>query len=290
MKHYQWQGYTCTYDRIAPSGEPSGPSLLLIHPIGVGLSRWFWERFITAWYATGQGNVIYNPDLLGCGDGDLPRIAYHPEDWGRQLQYFVSEVIKEPVVIVAQGALFPVALSCANLFPDRVKAIALSGPPAWRLMTTPTRPSQQNLAWNLFDTPLGVAFYQYARSRKFLASFSKRQLFGNPADIDDNWLDRLQEHSKKAATRHAVFAFLSGFWRQNYQEAIASLHCPTLVIFGKQASSVTKGYVESAEQRLTAYLKYLPYGQGCQISGRNVLPYEATDEFVNVVREFVNAL
>ncbi len=291
MNHYQWQGYRCAYDRLEPpKGEASGTPLLLIHPIGVGLSRWFWERFMTAWYDSGQRNVIYNPDLLGCGDSDLPKVAYHPEDWGRQLQHFVNDVIQEPVIIVSQGALFPVALSCVDLCPDSVKAIALSGPPAWRLMTTPTRPQQQRLAWNLFDTPLGAAFYQYARSRKFLTSFSERQLFGNPADIDTHWLDRLQANSKKSATRHAVFSFLSGFWRQNYQDAIASLPCPTLIVFGEQASSVTKGYVESAEQRLAAYLDQIPNAQGCQISGRNVLPYESTDEFVQALQPFVAGL
>lgn len=291
MKHYEWQGYKCAYDRIEPStGEPSGPPLLLIHPIGVGLSRWFWERFINAWHESGQRNVIYNPDLLGCGESDLPRVTYRPDDWGRQLQQFVTEVIQEPVVLVSQGALFPVALSCAGLFPAQVKAIALSGPPAWRLMTNPTQPQQQNVAWNLFDTPLGTAFYQYARRRKFLESFSKRQLFGNPADIDDNWLNHLQQDSAKAATRHAVFAFLAGFWRQDYQRAIESLPCPTLAIFGEKASSVTKGYSESAEQRLAEYLEHLPHGEGCLIPGRNVLPYESTQAFVKVVRPFVNAL
>lgn len=294
MKLYQWQGYTCAYDRIAPpvgaDKESGSPPLLLIHPIGVGLSRWFWTRFIQAWHDSGQLNTIYNPDLLGCGESELPRIAYYPEDWGRQLQQFVSDVIQEPVIVVAQGALCPVALSCAALFPEQVRAIALSGPPAWRLMTNPTDPAQQKLAWNLFNTPLGSAFYQYARRRQFLASFSERQLFGDPAEIDEHWLDQLQAQSQKAATRHAVFAFLAGFWRQNYQGAIAAVPCPTLVVFGEQASSITKGYVESAEQRLGAYLEHLPHAEGCQIPGRNVLPYESTTEFVQVLGRFVNAL
>lgn len=290
MKLYKWQGYTCAYDRIDPPDEPSGPPLLLIHPIGVGLSRWFWERFIQAWHASGQRNVIYNPDLLGCGESDLPRIAYYPDDWGRQLQQLVTEVIQEPVVLVSQGALFPVALSCARLFPAQVKAIALSGPPAWRLMTEPTSAQQQKIAWNLFDTPLGVALYQYVRRRQFLASFSERQLFGDPADIDDNWLDQLQADAANAATRHAVFAFLAGFWRQDYQGAIESLPCPTLVVFGEQASSITKDYEESAEQRLKQYLEHLPHGEGRVIPGRNVLPYESTEAFVQAVQPFVNGL
>lgn len=291
MKLYKWQNYCCAYEHhTPPSGPVSGPPLLLIHPIGVGLGRWFWQRFTTAWYAAGYTSAIYNPDLLGCGDSDMPRVAYHPEDWGRQLHYLVQDRIQEPVVIVAQGALFPVALACAELFPDLIKGIALSGPPAWRLMTTPTTARVQRVAWNLFDTPLGVAFYGYARRRQFLASFSERQLFGRAADIDEDWLNQLQAGAQKLASRHAVFAFLSGFWRRDYSEAIAALPCPTLVIFGEGASSVTKGYVESADDRLAAYLKHLPQGQGCKISGRNVLPYEATQEFVGALGPFWSGL
>ncbi|MGB0560446.1 MAG: alpha/beta fold hydrolase [Spirulinaceae cyanobacterium] len=287
MKLYKWQTYCCAYDQHdPPTGEPSGPPLLLIHPIGVGLGRWFWHRFMGAWYTAGYRNRIYNPDLLGCGDSDLPRVAYHPEDWARQLQCLVQERIQEPVVIVAQGALFPVAIACAELFPEQIKGIALSGPPAWRLMTTPTSDRAQRIAWNLFDTPLGIAFYAYARSRGFLASFSERQLFGRAEDVDAQWLDALQAGAKQQASRHAVFSFLSGFWRQDYGAAIATLPCPTLVIFGEGASSVTKGYVETAEERLAAYLKHLSQGQGGIIPGRNVLPYESTDAFVERVGEF----
>lgn len=287
MKLYKWHGYCCTYDQhTPPQGETSGTPLLLIHPIGVGLARWFWQRFITQWYAVGHQNMIYNPDLLGCGDSDMPRIAYTPEDWGQQLEYFVTERVQEPVVIVAQGALFPVAIACAQRFPDKIKGITLSGPPAWRLMTTPTTARAQRIAWNLFDTPLGIAFYLYARSRKFLASFSERQLFGQASDIDEEWLTQLQTGATNLASRHAVFAFLSGFWRQNYADAIATLPCPTLVLFGEAASSVTKGYVEDAQSRLDTYLDQIPQSQGHIIPGRNVLPYESTSDFTAQIATF----
>ena len=69
---YEWQKYRCAYDVYQPTTatEDSIP-LLLIHPIGVGLSRVFWQRFCETWYKSGNTNPIYNPDLLGCGDGDL---------------------------------------------------------------------------------------------------------------------------------------------------------------------------------------------------------------------------
>jgi hypothetical protein len=41
---------------------------------------------------------------------------------------------------------------------------------------------------------------------------------------------------------------------------------------------------------MAQYLKHLPKGQGRQIAGRNVLPYESTAEFVAVVAEFVKQL
>ena len=57
---------------------------------------------------------------------------------------------------------------------------------------------------------------------------------------------------------------------------------------GDRASSISReGFCETPKQRLELYLKHLANGQGRQIPGRNVLPYESTAEFVCVVAEFV---
>ena len=40
--------------------------LLLIHPIGVGLSARFWDRFVACWQTTETPAVLLAPDLLGC--------------------------------------------------------------------------------------------------------------------------------------------------------------------------------------------------------------------------------
>jgi pimeloyl-ACP methyl ester carboxylesterase len=85
-----------------------------------------------------------------------------------------------------------------------------------------------------------------------------------------------------------VFSFLAGFWRQDYENAIASITQPTLVVVGEQATSISrKGLSETPQQRIAQYLKYLPQGRARQIPGRNVLPYESTGEFTTVVAEFV---
>lgn len=288
---YSWRGYRCAYE-VWSAGDANTTPLLLIHPIGVGLSRRFWDRFIQAWQTAEPNSLIYNPDLLGCGDSDMPPVAYMPDDWADQLWQFIQRVIQKPVIVVVQGALFPVALALSEKADANwIKGLVLSGPPAWSVMTQPAAVWQQRLSWNLFASPLGRGFYQYAKRRAFIRNFSIRQLFATAEDVDAEWLDRLSSDAQNTASRYAVFSFLAGFWRKDYTAAIAELPVPTLVVLGTTASSISRsGQSETPEQRMADYLKHLPHGQGVQIAGRNVLPYEATAAFVEAIRPFVQSV
>ena len=292
---YTWQGYRCAYELYVPARPTadSGIPLVLLHPIGVGLSRYFWHRFCHQWRKTGHNNPIYNPDLLGCGESEMPRAAYRPTDWAEQLHYFLQTIVKQPVILLVQGAELPVALALVQrqAKPNYIQGLVLSGPPAWSLITTGTPAWQNKLSWNILDSPVGSAFYRYARRRQFLRSFSERQLFAESSQIDAQWLDTLEDGAVNLDSRYAVFSFLAGFWRENYENAIASISQPTLVVVGEKASSISrKGKSETPEERITQYLKHLPRGQGRKISGRNVLPFESTDEFVEVAAEFAKAI
>ncbi len=290
---YTWNNLRCAYDVLTPINTTAeGISLLLIHPIGVGLSRHFWQRFCDEWYKQGNRNLIYNPDLLGCGESDMPHVAYTPIDWAAQLEYFIQTIVKKPVILVVQGALFPVAIELVKKQPDLIAGIILSGPPAWSVMTKPAPEWQQKLLWNLlFDSPSGNLFYRYARRKKFLEDFSIKQLFDSKEDVDDEWLDTLQEGAKNPATRYAVFSFLAGFWRKDYQKAIESIEQPTLAVFGETASSISQtGKKDTTEKRIADYNLHLSQGNAIKIPGRNVLPYESTVEFVEAITPFVNQL
>ncbi|MGF1515312.1 MAG: alpha/beta fold hydrolase, partial [Elainellaceae cyanobacterium] len=169
VQTYRWQGYRCSYETAAAgSNSKAEIALLLIHPVGVGLSRQFWRPFCRAWQAAGHSAPLYLPDLLGCGDSDMPAVAYTPEDWADQLLYFLTTVVQRPVVLVAQGALLPGALILAQKAESGlVRGLVLAGPPAWPVVTTQTPTWQNRLLWSLFDSPVGRLFYRYARRRKF---------------------------------------------------------------------------------------------------------------------------
>ena len=292
-QYYYWKDLKCAYS-VHASGNSVTPksAIALIHPIGVGLSKAFWQPFIDAWLAQNPDFIIYNPDLIGCGDCDMPSVAYYPIDWAEQLQYFLENVVKQPVLIIVQGASFPIAIklvpNVANA--DLIRGLVLTTPPAWRTMTESAKPATQKLLWNLlFDSPLGLGqlFYLYARRRQFLKSFSERQLFADADKVNARWLDSLEEGAKDLKSRYAVFSFLAGFWREDYAADIAKIEQPTLIVWGKQTSSISKeSYQESLKQRTDAYLKQLPQARVRTIEGRNVLPFESTSNFVEVVNEF----
>ncbi|NES21525.1 MAG: alpha/beta fold hydrolase [Symploca sp. SIO3E6] len=285
-KFYTWKDFRCAYEVYATN--QSHPPLLLIHPIGVGLSRLFWRRFGDAWLKTSQPNPIYNPDLLGCGANAQPRFAYYPEDWAQQLHYFIQEIVKTPVIVVCQGALLPVAITLTDIAPHLIKGLVLAGPPTWQLLSEDKTSFNQRLAWNLFDSPLGTYFYRYARRRQFLQSFSVKQLFAKAVDVDEQWLNTLQAGAKNLESRYAVFSFLSGFWRQDYSAMIAKINQPTFVVLGEQASSISRDVeIETPKQRLESYLKGFTNCQGTIIPGRNVLPYESTQDFVSVLSDIL---
>lgn len=285
---YTWQNYRCAYEVWSPDAG-TGIPLLLIHPIGVGLSRRFWDRFIQAWRSAGQTQTIYNVDLLGCGESDMPPVACRPEDWAAQLLGFLQTVVQQPVMVIAQGALSPVAIElCQQADSALIRAVVLSGPPAWAVMSKPATAWQQNLSWNLFNSLLGLGFYQYAKRRQFIQRFSARQLFDRPEQVDAEWLDRLSGDAQNQASRHAVFSFLAGFWRKDYRPAMANISQPTLIVLGKTASSISRsGKTETPQQRMADYLQQFPNATGVTITGRNVLPYESAREFVQAIHPFV---
>ncbi len=292
-QNYTWQGFNCTYTVSGLSNAVAPQSaVVLIHPVGVGLSKAFWQPFVAAWLKQSPDSVVYNPDLLGCGAGDMPAVAYSALDWANQLKCFIENIVKQPVTLIVQGASFSIAIELTKIIskPQIINGLVLAAPPAWSTMTKAPNPLVQKLLWNLlFNSPLGLGqlFYLYARRRKFLADFSRRQLFAGASSVSDRWLDTLVTGATDLKSRYAVFAFLAGFWRDDYALDIAAIAQPVLVVFGKKSSSISReGFTETLQDRQELYLEHLTQGQVTIIEGRNVLPVESTTQFVEKVYDF----
>ena len=106
------KGYVSSVLPAGPNASPDTPPLLLVPPIGVGITRTFFNRFMREWVEVGAPCEVHAPDLLGCGANwpRWPRKFYAPDDWAEQLDEYVRQNIARPVVVCTQGGLAPVAL------------------------------------------------------------------------------------------------------------------------------------------------------------------------------------
>ncbi|GCE65760.1 alpha/beta hydrolase [cyanobiont of Ornithocercus magnificus] len=277
----------------------STPPLLLIHPIGVGISGKFWDRFISKYREIDSDTVIIAPDLLGCGsqlniwqasnkqDDSVRKPLTHVE-WAKQLIEVMNARIKKPAILVAQGASLPIALEMIRSTPNDILGVVSFGPPAWKVMSEEMNTFTSHLLWRfLFASPLGRILYLWFRRRKFLKSFSIKELFANPNDVDDEWLSMLEKGSRNQSTRWAVFSFLAGSWRKDWRPILTSLKKPTLILIGRNATGISRsGRFDNVKEHMETYSKFMPQAETRMIDGRNVLPYEQVEESVYAVRQW----
>lgn len=276
---------------LMASAGGSMPALLLIHPIGVGLSCRFWDRFIQRWLDDHPEADLQAPDLIGCGEAACSLDPLTPEAWAKPLVALLRERNDGPAVLVTQGTSLPIALALLELAPDLVCGLVAISPPGWRVLheAFPIERSLQLWRW-LFRSPIGNLFYRYARRRSFLQSFSRKNLFAKAEAVDEEWLQTLNEGSRAMNTRWAVFSFLAGFWRRDWEPQLTGLTLPLQVVFGGSATGIGRSRSwDDLDERLATYRQKLPKAAIDTIPGRNVLPYESTDACVRCVSCWVSA-
>ena len=274
------------------SNTTAEQQLLLIHPIGVGLSSRFWDRFEALWQGRNNTQELLMPDLLGCGTAPCPARPLTPEDWAEPLIQLLRERDKGPAVLVSQGASLPIALVVVSKAPELVSALVAISPPSWLVLNQKFSQSRARWLWRvLFDGLIGNLFYRYARRRRFLNTFSRKNLFARPEAVDHEWLEMLKQGSRAMNTRWAVYSFLAGFWRQGWEAQLTGLNIPVQIIFGTNATGIGSSRKwDDLNERLGTYKEKLPNASISTIPGRNVLPYESSEDCVNSVSEWVASL
>lgn len=291
IRSYDYDGWNLAYRYKPPSpGYEQIPPLLLIHPIGVGLSSWFWERFLEAW----TGSAVYAPNLIGCGvseggdawDPDKRGLSV-PLAWVQGCEALMTEASsqrrpnslsldddrnEEPSwTVFVQGGLAPVGTMIAARNPDSVKRLILASPPTWEDMTTPVPESELTRNYNFLRSPvLGNLAFTLLESRALIEFFSNQFLFAEPCD--NTWLDYAEKELGRES-RPPVMVFNSGFCsHRSFEEELRTLRQSTLVISGQ----------DDKRQRQ----KYAQFMKNCKLQvlpGQNVLPWESPREVVNAV-------
>ena len=305
IQMYEHDGWTLTYRyKAASPGYESDSPLLLIHPVGIGLSSWFWEKFFQEW----QGSELYAPDLIGCGvknGGDAwdphKRGLLFPLSWvqgcetlmqrSRTVPQFATVLNALPLpkstfpsmrndghwIVVCQGGLAPVGVMLAARNPTTVSKLVLTSPPTWKDMTVPVPEVELSRNYNFLRSPLvEPAAFGILESRWAIAYFSNLFLF--QGKCDQQWLDFACNEIARES-RPPVAAFNAGFCNhRSFQEELETLEQPTLILSGDSDAERSVRRKEYQSNMKDSTLMSLP--------GKNMLPWESPEQVCNAVKEF----
>lgn len=298
-KFYEHDGWKLSYkhkEAISTSAT-SSPPLLLIHPVGIGLSSWFWDRIINDW----EGEV-YAPDLIGCsldgGDTWDPnqRGLFLPLDWVRGCETLLNEIIEKSCIVVTQGGLAPVGVMLTHrnsqTTPDGsslskssfVSGLVLTSPPAWKDMITPIPESELARNYDFLRSPIwGSLAFNILETKWAVQFFSNLFLFEDDCDVE--WLTKALSFRENISLprqklRPPIFAFNAGLLNhRSYEEDMKEITQPTIILSGTNDKRVENRY---------GYMKDMQNCSLKSIKGCNVLPWENAQGICDTITDFCN--
>ncbi len=226
-------------------GAKDAPALLLLHAPALANSAYEMRKLIAA---LAQEYRVYAPDLLGFGLSDHPAIAYTGETYIELCHDFLSEVIAQPVTLVASELSCNYALHVAQRYPALCARLVLISP-----LELSIAQGSHN-AWTAFvQRPLGrLLIYPLLTTRSMLRLRMKQQLTSQQelhADVEHRYATAHQ-----FGAEHAPLARLLGRLSTDASQQFASLQQPALVIWGARALSNARNNIRAlpAEQHLPA--------------------------------------
>lgn len=302
LQRYTHKAFNLTYlyKEAAPGREKDRP-IVLIHPVGIGLSSWFWKRLMDSYE---DNPPIYAPDLIGCGIDhgadawDPDKIGlFFPLSWVEGVETLINEIVipeyresqtlqlpsmfgfnkqSDGCLVIAQGGLAPVGIMLAKRNPLTVSNLMLTSPPTYKDVTTavPTAELQRN--YDFLRSPIfGPIAFNLLESRALIKFFSNQFLFQE--ECDEGWLDETERESVFVAARTPVQAFNAGLLQhRSFEDDLKESPQPKMIVSG-EGDKRAVNRLPFKEELDTCSLVTIP--------GLNVLPWESPEALVDLIKE-----
>ena len=241
-------------DEFVVDDDSGGPSraYLLIHPIGVGIGRWYYDRMLASLREraaeTGGCRLVFlSPDLLGSstasapvdsrGDGPRAYPLLNITDWSDQVCHLMDEYGRgledndegrriASWTLVTNGGCAPIALDAAARRPGNVSNVVISSPPRLPFFLQSSDPRAVMKAYRLCGV-VGRLFWWYSlrRDGRFIQSFSEKNLVGDPESLGPDWLPNCLDSARSngGRSRYSTFAFLAGALQDGCVDSLNAL-------------------------------------------------------------------
>ena len=233
----------------SPAANTTG--VVLIHPIGVGIGKWFYNRLIQYLHArydqkSSRSYIVVVPDLVGSGSAcnptwngkDMSKLPlFNISDWSDQMVHLMAEVqTTKPEIqswcLVANGGCSPIALQVAkrsveNSTAVNVSQVIISSAPRLPFFLESSEPAKVAKSYRRLCGILGKLFWWYAcrRNGKFIQKFSEKNLVADPNNLGDSWTPNCVQTARlhEGKSRYSTFSFLAGALQDGCQASLEAL-------------------------------------------------------------------
>jgi len=233
-------------------------AIMLIHPIGVGIGRWYYDRLLQSLvkrYGDMDHRLVFlSPDLLGSATASGPTIdekshsvtkipLLNITDWTGQVANLMAEYETKceedgrPISswsVVANGGCSPIALDVAAIsaqktspFKAALTNVVISSPPRLPFFLESTDPTKVKKSYRTLSGITGRLFWWYSlrNDGRFIQKFSERNLVGDAANLGEKWTPNCLKAARlhDGRSRYSTFAFLAGTLQDGCVDSLNAL-------------------------------------------------------------------
>ena len=230
--YWQWRGNSIYY--VCAGEKQSGkPPLLLVH--GFGASTDHWRKNIVELQTQFQ---VWAIDLLGFGRSAKPKQEYSGNLWREQLHDFVTEIIKQPTVLVGNSLGGYASLCVAAEYPQSVAGLILlnsAGP----FSSSDNNSQSRSNPWGklmrsvLLQPWASFLLFQYVRRRSIIRK-TLNNVYHDRNAVTEQLIEDIYRPScdrGAADVFNAVFKTPQG---EKVDILLGKMQCPLLILWGEQ--------------------------------------------------------
>ena len=225
--YWQWRGHSIYYVQAGEKNHK--PPLLLVH--GFGASTDHWRKNIAQLKDNFQ---VYAVDLLGFGRSAKPNLEYSGNLWRDQLHDFITEVVKQPVVLAGNSLGGYASLCLAALRPSSAAGLILINSAGPFSDVTSSKPNLvQKISGWLFKQPWATyLLFQYLR-RPSIIRKTLEKVYLDKSMITDRLVEDIYRPSCDRGAPQVFAAVFKSPQGEKVDHLLKQLQSPLLMIWGE---------------------------------------------------------
>jgi pimeloyl-ACP methyl ester carboxylesterase len=279
--YWQWRNNSIYYVS-AGEQQSNKPALLLVH--GFGASTDHWRKNIVRLQEQFQ---VWAIDLLGFGRSAKPNQEYSGNLWREQLHDFITEIIRQPTVLVGNSLGGYVSLCVAAAYPQSTAGLILlnSAGPFTDITPNSEQKSDSNVVGTLIRSILlqpwaSFLLFQYVRRKSVIRKTLKKVYFDQSA-VNDRLVEDIQRPAfdvGAAEVFNAVFKTPQG---EKVDVLLNSMECGLLLLWGEKDPWI------DARERGSKFRQYYPQLTEYYLKAGHCPHDEIPDEVNNLITNWI---